>query len=96
MEQQEGFILLGNQHKVGVFIFGSVWFLEQKPVQTGFAWFFWFGSILARFFSGSARFFSGSRLKKSKPNRTDRFFQNFNQFFSQFGFFDYFFLVFSV
>jgi hypothetical protein len=24
-------------------------------------------------------------------NRTDRFFQNFNRFFSRFGFFDYFF-----
>jgi len=56
-------------------------FLEQKPVQTGLAWFFRFGSVLARFGSvffrffrfgfGSIRFgFFVSRLKKLKPNRT--------------------------
>ena len=55
--------------------FGSVrfGFLEKKPVQTG----------LARFFPVffPVRFgFSGSMLKKPKPNRTGRFFQNFNRF----------------
>ena len=79
--------------------FGSVRFLRAK---TGLARFFRFGSVLARFgsvfypvFFGSVRFgFSGSRLKKPKPNRTGRFFQNFNRFirfFSRFGFFGYFF-----
>jgi hypothetical protein len=63
--------------------FGSVrfGFLEQKPVQTGLAWFFWFGSVWLGFFwfdlvfflvffgSGSVQFgFFGSRLKK--PNRS--------------------------
>jgi hypothetical protein len=76
------------------FWFGSVRFLEKKPVQTGLARFFRFGSVLARFWLGLARFwlgffpvffsvrfgFSGSRLKKPKPNRTGRFFQNFNRF----------------
>jgi hypothetical protein len=69
-------------------------FLGQKPVQTGLARFFQFGSVLARFFFslGLVRFsFFGFRLIKSKPNRTGRFFQNFNRFFSQFDFFGYFF-----
>jgi hypothetical protein len=72
-------------------------FLEQnrfKPVWLGF-----FG--LAPFFpvfSVRVRFgFSGSRLKKSKPNRTGRFFQNFNRFFFTVRFFRlFFFLIFSV
>jgi hypothetical protein len=53
---------------------------------------------LARFFSGcvfcldSVRFgFFGFRLIKPKLNRTVRFFQNFNLFFSRFDFFGYFF-----
>jgi len=50
-------------------------FLEQKPVQTGLAWFFWFGSVLARFFSGLARFFSVFFGSGSVC-----FFQNFNRF----------------
>jgi len=84
-------------------------FLEKKPVQTGLARFFRFGSVLAqfgsvffRFFSvwfGSVRFgFSGSRLKKPKPNRTGRFFQNFNRFnrfFFTIRFFQLFFFRFS-
>jgi hypothetical protein len=55
-------------------------FLGQKPVQTGLAWFFWFGSVLAWFFSGffglgSVRFgFFGFLLIKAKQNRTGRFF----------------------
>jgi len=43
--------------------------------------------------------FFSFRLIKPKPNRTGRFFQNFNRFnrfFSRFGFFGYFFPVFSV
>jgi hypothetical protein len=52
------------------------WFLGQKPVQTGLAWFF-----LVFFCLGSARFgFFGFRLIKLKSNRTGWFFQNFNQF----------------
>jgi hypothetical protein len=35
--------------------------------------------------------FFGFRLIKPKPNRTGRFFKNSNRFFSQFGFFGYFF-----
>jgi len=44
-------------------------FLEQKPVQTDLAWFFWFGSV----FSGLALVFSGFfgfMLIKPKPNRS--------------------------
>ena len=74
----------------------------------GLARFFRFGSVLARFgsvfcpvFFSSVRFgFSGSRLKKPKPNRTGRFFQNFNRFIRFFftvRFFRlFFFPVFSV
>jgi hypothetical protein len=69
--------------------FGSVRFLGQKPVQTGWLGFFgfgsvWlvffrFGSVFSRFFSVWVRFgFFGFLL--IKPNRTGRFFQNFNQF----------------
>jgi len=55
-----------------------------------------FDLVFFRFFSVSVRFF-GFFLIKPKPNRTGRFFQNFNQFFFRFGFFGYFFfLVFSV
>jgi hypothetical protein len=44
-------------------------FLEEKPVQTGLAWFFWFDSVFFSGFLCSVRFgFSGSRLKKLKPN----------------------------
>jgi hypothetical protein len=70
-------------------------FLEKKPVQTGLAQFFrfWlgflgFGSVWLGFFPvffrfrfGSIRFvFFGFMLIKPKPNRTGRFFQNFNRF----------------
>jgi hypothetical protein len=78
----------------------SVWFFRAKTGSNRFGSFFRFGlvfSCLARFFSVWVRFgFSGSRLKKPKPNQTGRFIQNFNRFFSRFGFFSYFFLVFSV
>jgi hypothetical protein len=58
--------------------------------KTGLTWFF---SSLAQFFSVWVRFsFFGFRLTKPKPNKTGRFFQNFNRFFSRFGFFSYFFL----
>jgi hypothetical protein len=66
------------------FRFGSV-FLGQKPVQTGLAQFFQFGSVLAEFFFwfgsvfflfffglGSVRFgLFGFRLIKPKPNQTE-------------------------
>jgi hypothetical protein len=46
--------------------FGSI-VLGQKPVQTGLALFFWFGSV---FFPDWVRFgFFGFRLVKLKPNR---------------------------
>ena len=82
---------------------------KPKPGQTdrfrfGFgSVFFGFGSVffgLARFwlgFSGLARFFRfrfGFLLIKPKPNRTDRFFQNFNmfnRFFFSIQFLSYFF-----
>ena len=88
---------------LGVIIFGSVRFLSKKKKlnrnfflkkpklgQTG----------LARFFPVLVRFgFFGFLLIKPKPNRTGWFFQNFyrfNRFFFQFGFFSFFFLIFSV
>ena len=69
--------------------FGSVRFFRAK---TGLARFFRFGSVFSGFFQFGS---SGSNLKKPKPNRTGRFFQNFNRFFSRFGFFGYFFFWFS-
>jgi len=60
-----------------------------------------FGSVLLgffRFFSdfGSVRFgFFGFWLIKPKPNRTGRFFQNFNRFFFSVWFFRLFFFWFS-
>ena len=60
-------------------------FLKQKPVQTGLARFFRFGLVFFRF----GLVFSVPGLKNQ--NRTGRFFQNFNRFFSRFGFFGYFF-----
>jgi hypothetical protein len=74
-------------------------FLEQKPVQTGLTQFsrFWLDFFPVFSGSGSVQFgFFGSKLKKPEPNRTGLFFQNFNRFFSRFGFFGYFFSVFSV
>ena len=75
------------------FQFGSV-FLDKnrfKPVLLGFfgfAWFFRFGSVFFRFFSVWIRFgFFSFRLIKPKPNRTGRFFQNFNRFFFTVRFF---------
>ena len=69
------------------------------PVWLGFfglTRFFRFGSVFFRF---CFRFsFSGSRLKKPKPNRTGRFFQNFNRFnrfFFTVRFFRLFFFRFS-
>jgi hypothetical protein len=52
----------------------SVWFgsgfLGKKPVQTGLARFFRFGSVLARIFPVSVRFsFFDFLLIKPKPNR---------------------------
>jgi hypothetical protein len=73
---------------------------NPKPVQTGFFSFFRFGSVFLvwvglawfRFFVVWVRFgFFGFRLIKPKPNQTGWFFQNFNLFFSRFGFFGYFF-----
>ena len=85
-------------------------FLGKKPVQTSldrFFWFwlgflslarfFWFGSVFFPVFSVSVRFF-GFLLIKPKPNRTCRFFQNFNRFnrfFFSVRFFWLFFFQFS-
>jgi len=80
-------------------------FLGKKPVQTGFgsifsglarfARFFRFGSVwlvFFYFFSVSVRFgFFSFLLIKLKPNRTGRFFQNFNRFFFSVRFFRLFF-----
>jgi hypothetical protein len=76
-------------------------FLGQKLVRTGLGRFFRFGSVffvwLGFFGLGSVRFgFFGFRLIKPKPNRTGRFFQNFNRFFFTIRFFQLFFLIFSV
>jgi hypothetical protein len=83
-----------------VFRFGSVFSVLARffLVLAQFSR-FWLGfSGLARFF---CRFFSvlvrfGFLLIKPKPNRTGRFFQNFNRFFFGLIFSINFFLVFSV
>jgi len=102
-----------NRNRLKPTSFGSVRFFREKTgsnrfgsvfsVWLGLARFFgltrfWLGFFgLARFFS--VRFgFSGSRLKKPKPNRTSRFFQNFNRFnwfFFTVRFFRLFFFRFS-
>ena len=52
-----------------------------------------FGLVFFQFFSVSVQFgFFSFFLIKPKPNRTGRFFQNFNRFFFRFGCFGYFFL----
>jgi len=71
---------------------------KTKPVQT--VWFCWtktgsnrFGSVFRLGF-GSVRFgFFGFRLIKPKPNRTGRFFQNFN-WFNRYFFMVWFFRLF--
>jgi len=61
-------------------------FLEKKPVQTGLARFFRFGSVFFGFFS--VRFGSVFPVPGLKNrNRTGRFFQNFNWFFLTVRFF---------
>jgi hypothetical protein len=74
----------------------SVWFgfLGQNRFDSVFsslAQFFRLGSVFPGFFClGSVRFGFFFRLIKPKPNQTDRFYQNcnqFNRFFSRFGFF---------
>jgi len=77
---------------------GSIWFFRAKTDSNRFGSVFSvlarFGSVFFWFFSGfgSVRFgFFGFLLIKPKPNRTDRFFQNFNRF-NRF----FFSLVFSV
>jgi len=78
-----------NRFWLGFLGFGLV-FSGFGSVFSVLARFFRFGSVLARFFSVSVRFgFFGFLL--IKPNRTGRFFQNFNRFFFRFGFFGYFF-----
>jgi hypothetical protein len=88
------------QFWLGMIIFGSVRFLSKKKTkskfkkktETGSNWLgsnfsVWLGFFsLAQFFSVRFGFFSFS-LIKPKPNRTGRFFQNFNRLFSRFGFF---------
>jgi hypothetical protein len=55
----------------------------------------WLGFLTVFLCLGSVRFvFFCFRLIKRKPNRTGWFFQNFNRFFSRFGFFGYFLLLF--
>jgi hypothetical protein len=49
---------------------------SNQPIQTGLAWFFWFG-LISIFFC-----FFGFRLKKPKPNRL--VFLKFNRFFKLF------------
>jgi hypothetical protein len=90
---------------VELVIFGSVRFLSKNSNQTDFKKKTETGSnrpVLVRFgFLGQNRFkpfwlgFFGFRLIKPKPNRTGRFFQNFNRFnrfFFTVRFFSYFFL----
>ena len=93
-------------------------FLEQKPVQTGLTWFFWFGSVASvwlgclGFFQfdsvfsvclgffpvffglGSIRFFRFQAYKTETESVS--FFKILISFFLRFGFFGYFFSVFSV
>ena len=78
-----GFLGFGSVFSVWLG-FGSVF-----PVWLGF------GSVFFGFLSVSVRFGFFSFLV-IKPNRTGRFFQKFNRFFFRFGFFGYFFPVFSV
>jgi len=90
------------------FRFGSVRFFREKTSSNRFGSVFWFwlgffslarffrfGSVFFLFGFGSVRFgFFGFFLIKLKPNRTGRFFQNFNwfnRFFLWFGFFGCFF-----
>jgi hypothetical protein len=80
--------------------FGSV-FVGKKPVQTGLARFFpvWlgFGSVWLGFLSVSVRF--GSVFVYKTETEPAGFFKNLIGligFFFQFGFFGYFFPVFSV
>jgi hypothetical protein len=92
-----------NRNQFKLIGFGSVRFFRTK---TGLARFSRFGSVfsdLTRFFSVFYRFrfglvFSGFRLIKLEPNRSV-FFKiliDLIGFFSQFGFFGYFFSVFSI
>ena len=70
-------------------------FFGQKPVQTGLARFFRFGSVFFCFFFLVWFGFFGFKLKNR--NQTGRFFQNFNRFFFTVWFFWlFFFPVFSV
>jgi len=71
--------------------FGSVWFFMTKTGSNRFGSVFQFGSVFFRFGSvffnlGSVQFFRFQTYKtETEPNRL--FFQNFNRFFSRFGFF---------
>ena len=86
---QTEFFFLKKKPKPGQtdrFQFGSV-FLGKKPVQTGLTRFFrfWLGffQVFCRFRFGSV--FFCFLFIKPKPNRTGRFFQNFNRFNRFFG-----------
>ena len=71
-----------NRNRFKLTGFDSVRFFRTKPIQTGLAWFFWLGSIF-RFDSGFFSvwvWFDFFDFRLIKPNRTDLFFQNFNQF----------------
>ena len=100
-----------NRNRVKPTGFGSVWFFRAKTGSNRLARFFWFwlgffsfGSVFSVwlgffpvFFGfGSVRF--GFLFIKPKPNRTGRFFQNFNRinrFFFSVRFFRLFFFRFS-
>jgi hypothetical protein len=79
---QTEFFFKKNRNQFKPTGFGSV-FLEQKPVQTGLARFFRFGSV----------FFRSVLPVPSLRNRTEPvgFFKILIGFFSRFGFFGYFF-----
>ena len=89
-----------NPVQTGLARFFQFWldFLGFGSIFSVLAWFFRLSLILAQLFSVRFGFFSFF-LIKPKPNQTDRFFQNFNQFnqfFFSVQFFWFFFLVFSV
>jgi len=73
--------------------FGSFFLFWLSFFRFGSVFFrFWLGFFLIFFSLGSVRFgFFGFRLIKPKPNRTGRFFQNFNRFIFKLQFFRLFF-----
>jgi hypothetical protein len=70
------FFFLKNRNRVKPTSFGSVRFFWAKTGFSGLARFFRFGSVFFGF--GSVWFFTYKT--ETKPNRTSRFFLNFNRF----------------